>query len=70
MTDRPWRAVAYWPLPGGGRLVARRTSRARRRTLTHWLIDAQLEGLSTDYWQVQPIPEVAALTQGTPGDGR
>lgn len=67
MNERPWRAVAFWPLPGGGRLVARRTARKTRRRLTRWLIDAELEGLSTDYWEVKPIPQVdEALSQQTP----
>lgn len=64
MTDRPWRAVAYYPLPGGGRLIVRRTARKTRRRLTRWIADAEGEGLTVDRWQVRPIPEVeAALTQ-------
>ena len=64
MTALPWRAVAYFPLPDGGRLVVRRTARKTRRRLTRWIADAEGEGLSVDRWQVQPIPEVeAALAQ-------
>lgn len=68
--DRPWRAVAYYPMPNGGRLVVARTSRVTREALTPWLEVQRSRGYATDWWRQEPIPEVAQLAQATPSAGR
>jgi hypothetical protein len=63
VTARPWRAVAYWPLPGGRRLIARRTARTTADRLVPWLAAAELEGLATDHWEVLPITGIGSAGQ-------
>jgi hypothetical protein len=58
--DRPWRAVAYYPLPEGGRIVVKRTARATEDALTPWREAWERQGYRVDHWQVQPLPGVEA----------
>lgn len=70
MRTRPWRGVAYYPMPNGGRLVVARTSRVTRAALTPWLEQQRARGYATDWWMQEPIPAVAEHVQAAPSPGR
>lgn len=62
--SRPWRAAAYWPGPPRhwfGRQVSATAREGLDRAIEHW----QALGLTVEVWEVQPIPEVAHLTDVT-----
>jgi hypothetical protein len=63
VTARPWRAVAYYPLPEGGRIIIARTSRATRIGLTLWLEQQRAAGFATDWWEVLPITGIGSAGQ-------
>jgi len=67
--ERPWRGVAYLPIPGGGRVVVHRSSAASEGGLDGLRRLAEEQGLAVDVWRLQAIPEVdeqLAATTGSP----
>lgn len=66
MTPRPWRAAAYVPL-GASRYYVGSASAKTRAGLDRFVDSNRSEGNVVDVWEVQPIREVAQLTQV--GDG-
>jgi hypothetical protein len=65
---RPWRAVASYRLgPGYPPVVMGRCYRATREGLDRFVTEHEAAGCTVTVWEVQPIPEVARLTQVAAG---
>jgi hypothetical protein len=62
VSARPWRAAAYVPL-GSSRYYTGSASAKTRAGLDRFVESRRSEGLVVDVWEVQPIREVAQLTQ-------
>jgi hypothetical protein len=62
VSARPWRAAAYWPMHPG-RLYLSAASAKTRAGLDRFAERHRAQGAVVDVWCVQPIPEVAQVTQ-------
>lgn len=70
MTSRPWRAVASLRFgPGIPAVTLSRTSAKTRAGLDRFLERHTGDGAHVEVWEIQPIPEVARLTQVADSDG-